>query len=148
MKWKSSENAAGNARRVLPRLAQDYFEAGRKVVEEKRSAKALHRFRLATKRFRYALELFQPLYGPSLGRRLKAVHAIQDVLGKISDQQTILDLLEGDKEIEAKVKRALKRSSREFRKQWHAFDSDGQLKQWKSYLARGRRPGTAARKRP
>jgi len=148
MKWKTSENVAGNARRVLPRLAQDYFEAGRKVVKEKRSAKALHRFRIATKRFRYALELFQPLYGPSLGQRLKAVHAIQDVLGKISDQQTILNLIAGDQEIGTKVKRALKRSSRDFRKRWQAFASNGQLKQWKSYLARGPRPSAARKKRP
>lgn len=148
MKWKTSENAAMNARRVLPRLAQDYFEAGRKVAEEKRSAKALHRFRIATKRFRYALELFQPLYGPSLGRRLKAVHGIQDVLGKISDQHTILDLLADDKEIGTKVKSALKRSSRDFRKQWQAFDSDGQLEQWKNCLARGPRPSPGGKKKP
>ena len=100
MKWKTSESVAENARRVLPKLAQDYFEAGRKAVKQKQSAKALHRFRLATKRFRYALELFRPLYGPSLDRHLKAVHAIQDALGKISDYQTIQDLIAGDQEIE------------------------------------------------
>jgi len=145
MKWKTSENATGNARSVLPKLAQNYFEAGRKAAGGKRSAKALHRFRIATKRFRYALELFRPLYGPSLDRRLKAVHQLQDVLGKISDYQTILNMLAGDKEMGAKVRRSLKRKSKDFPKQWKAFDSGGQLKQWKAYLGRGPRSVPARR---
>jgi len=145
MKWRTSENAAQNARRVLPKLAQSYFEAGRKAADGKRSARALHRFRLATKRFRYALELFGPLYGSSLDRRLKAVHELQDVLGKISDYQTILNMLAGDPEMSAKVRRSLKRKSKEFPKRWKAFDCDGQLKQWKAYLGRGPRAAPARR---
>jgi CHAD domain-containing protein len=146
MKWKTSQSMAENARRVLPKLAEDYFEAGRKASDGKRSPKALHRFRIATKRFRYAMELFQPLYGRSLDRRLKAVHELQNVLGKISDHQTILELLADDQEIGAKVQRALKRKSKDFRKCWQTFDSDGQLKQWKAYLAR--RPRSAPARRP
>ncbi len=146
MKWKLSENVPHNARRLLPKLAEDYFKAGRKAADGKHSSKDLHRFRIATKRFRYALELFQPLYGPSLSRRLKALHALQDVLGKISDQQTILDLLAGDREISLKVNRALKRSSKDFRKQWRDFDCNGELKQWKVYLARG--PAHPRQRRP
>jgi len=144
MKWDTSENVAGNARRVLPKLAQNYFQAGRKA-HGKRSPKALHRFRIATKRFRYALELFRPVYGPSLDRRLKAVRKLQDVLGKISDQQTILTLLADDTEMCDKIQRALRRKSRDFRKQWQIFDSDDELKKWKVYLARGPRSGPARR---
>jgi len=143
MNWDTSESVAGNARRLLPKLAQNYFKAGRKAAGSKRSPKALHRFRIVTKRFRYALELFQPLYGPSLDRRLKAVRALQDVLGKISDHQTILDLLGDDEELSGKIKRALKRKSGDFRKQWRTFDSDGQLKQWKTYLSHAPRAGRA-----
>lgn len=143
MKWKTSQSIAENARRVLPKLAENYFEAGRKASDGKRSPKALHRFRIATKRFRYAMELFQPLYGPSLDRRLKAVHELQNVLGKISDHQTILELLADDPEIGAKVQRALKRKSKDFRKCWQTFDSEGQLKQWKIYLARRPRAAQA-----
>ena len=143
MKWKTSESIAENVRRVLPKLAENYFEAGRKATDGKRSPKALHRFRVATKRFRYAMELFQPLYGSSLNRRLKAVHELQDVLGKISDHQTILDLLADDKEISAKMQRALKRKTKDFRNCWQTFDSDGELKHWKAYLARGPRSAPA-----
>jgi len=137
MKWKTSVNAATNARRVLPKLVEGYFDAGRKAAGGKRGSKALHRFRISTKRFRYALELFEPVYGASLKRRLKTLHTLQDALGKISDCQTILDMLEGDKAIEAKLERAMKRKSKEFRLQWRKFDSNGQLKHWKNYLARG-----------
>ena len=147
MKWNTSQNPAENARRVLPKLARQYFEAGRKAAQGKRSPKALHRFRIATKRFRYALELFRPIYGPSMDRRLKAVHALQNVLGKISDHQTILELLAGDKVLSMKVERALKRKSKDFRKEWSVFDSDGQLGQWNTYLARGRHSSPAGRRK-
>ena len=129
-------DAAANARRVLPKLAESYFDAGRKAASRKRSAKALHRFRISTKRFRYALELFQPVYDGNLDRRLKALRKLQDALGAISDCQTILEILKEDKAVESKVKRVMSRRTKEFRTQWQAFDSPGQLKQWKDFLGR------------
>ena len=86
-------------------------------------------------------------YGPSLDRRLKAVHQLQDVLGKISDYQTILNMLAADQEMVAKVRRSLKRKSKEFPKRWKAFDSGGQLKQWKTYLGRGLRAAPARKRK-
>ena len=146
MKWKTSRRTPQKTReRCCPRWPRSYFKAGRKAADGKRSPRALHRFRIETKRFRYALELFRPLYGPSLDRRLKAVHELQDVLGKISDYQTILDMLAGDQEIGAKVRRSQKRKSKDFSKLWKAFDSGGQLKQWKAYLGRGQRSVRARR---
>jgi CHAD domain-containing protein len=145
MKWTTSLNAGSNARRALPKLAEGYFEAGREAAGGKRSSKAMHRFRISTKRFRYALELFEPVYGTSLERRLKVLKKLQDALGKISDCQTILEMLNGDKAVKAKLERAMKRNSKEFRRQWEKFDSNGQLKHWKSYLASGtaRKPAPA-----
>jgi CHAD domain-containing protein len=153
MKWKTSLNIGANARRVLPKLAEKYFEAGRKAAE-KHSPKALHRFRISTKRFRYALELFGPVYGTSLKRRLDALHRIQKALGKISDYQSILEMLGDDKAIAAKIERAMKRKTKDFRREWKAFDSDGQLKDWKEYLghaprrARTGKPLGTVRARP
>ncbi|HLG99977.1 MAG TPA: CHAD domain-containing protein [Bryobacteraceae bacterium] len=146
MKWKPSETAASNACRVLPKLAEQYFKSGRTAADGKRSAKALHQFRVTTKKFRYALELFRPVYGKSLERRLKALRDLQDILGKISDHQTILDVLPKDKQLGAKVERALKRKSKEFRKAWETFDADGELKQWKSFLNRTRRRASVRQK--
>jgi CHAD domain-containing protein len=146
MKWKASHTAAANAHRRLPAMAEEYFKEGRKAGTVKRSPKALHNFRIATKRFRYALELFRPIYGPSLDSRLSELHELQNSLGKISDYQTVLEILKGDKELEAKLQRALKRKSKEFRRRWQAFDSGSQLKQWKRYLGSG--PRSVAAKRP
>src|SRR5436305_1807320 len=56
-KWDERTTAAANARRVLPRLAADYFKEVRDFLATDREPKEFHRMRLASKRFRYTLEL-------------------------------------------------------------------------------------------
>jgi CHAD domain-containing protein len=136
MKLKSSRTAAENAKVLLPKLAEKYFKSGRTAAEGKRSAKELHGFRFRTKQFRYSLELFRPVYGPSLDRRLSSLRGLQSVLGKLSDYHSVRTMLAGDKAMEAKIERAMKKTLKEFRKQWASFDSEGQLKRWKTYLSR------------
>jgi hypothetical protein len=135
MKLKPSLTAAENARQILPRMARKYFEAGRKAIEGKRPPGELHGFRLKTKRFRYTLELFQPLYGPNLDRYLKALRELQGALGEVSDYQAIDRVLAADGELKKQIDRVLKTKVRELRKSWRAFDSDGALKRWRTYLA-------------
>ena len=144
MKWKSTRNAAENARAELPKLAGKYFKAGRNASAKAKTSKQLHRFRIETKRFRYALELFRPVYGPPLERHLAALRGIQDALGKISDYQTIEEMIGGDKVLEAKLKKSRNRKVKEFRDEWKKFDSGGQLRRWKAFLAgkkRSAKPG-------
>ncbi len=149
MKWGITQDAAVNAGAVLPSLAEKYFEAGRKAADHKRSPRSLHRFRIETKRFRYSLEVFREIYGPTLDRYLKALHGIQDALGKVSDCQTVLELLRGDAAQEHKLERSLKQKSKEFRRAWRRFDSPGQLKRWKNFLGRAEaRSGTRGLSRP
>ena len=150
MKWKRSESAAGNARRALPKLVEKYFSAGRKAANGKSSPKELHRFRIATKKFRYALELFRPVYGASLEQRLKSLRQLQDVLGKLNDYQTVLELLHKDKKLAGKLQRQVKHKSKEFHQTWKTFDADGELQKWKNYLNRKqrRRPAELGRKTP
>jgi CHAD domain-containing protein len=135
MKLKPSRSAAENARVVLPKLAHKYFEAGRKAIEGKRPPDELHGFRLKTKRFRYTVELFRPLYGPNLDRYLKALRELQGALGKVSDYQAIQRVLSKDSEVQKQIEHALKGKLRDLRHSWRAFDSDGQLKRWRTYLA-------------
>ena len=135
MKLKPSRSAAENARVVLPKLAHKYFEAGRKAIEGKRPPDELHGFRLETKRFRYTVELFRPLYGPNLDRYLKALRELQGALGKVSDYQAIQRVLSSDSEVQKQIEHALKGKLRDLRHSWRAFDSDGQLKRWRTYLA-------------
>jgi len=137
MKLKTT-NATENARALLPKLLEKYFKAGRKAAKGETSPKKLHGFRIATKQFRYSLELFRPLYGPSLERKLSALSGLQGVLGKLSDYHSVRTLIKGDKALEQKLDRATGKKLKEFREQWAAFDTEGQLKRWKTYLARGK----------
>ena len=148
MKWKSSHNAAVNAKAALPKLVERYFEAGRETVDGKQSPKELHRFRIATKRFRYSLEIFRPVYGPGLERQLGTLRGLQKVLGKLSDYHAIRKTVEGDGALEARLERAAKKTLKEFHECWKTFDSPGQLRRWKTYLAHGgsRRPARARSK--
>jgi CHAD domain-containing protein len=150
MKLKSGHSVDANAREVLPKLARKYFETGRDAVSRKRPPDELHGFRLETKRFRYTLELFRPVYGPQLDRYLKALHELQGALGKVSDYQAIQRVVRGDRALEDHLRRTLKKKVRDLRHEWRAFDSEGELKRWRSYLAgqhsKPRTPRTAAKK--
>ena len=153
MKLKPSYSAAENARLVLPKMARKYFEAGRKAIDGKRPPEELHGFRLETKRFRYTLEMFRPVYGPHLDRYLKALRELQSALGKVSDYQAIQRVLSGDDEVNKQLEHALKGKIKDLRHSWRVFDSDGQLKRWRTYLAgdhskpRATGPGRAASKK-
>jgi len=138
MTWNPSQDAAQNARTKLPKRVEKYFKAGREVVRGKNTPKELHRFRVATKRFRYTLELFRPVYGPSLDRQLSALRNLQDVLGQLSDHHTIQTLTIGDKPLQAMLDSASEGHLERFHRAWKEFDSDGRLQRWKAYFAGGR----------
>jgi CHAD domain-containing protein len=136
MKWKASISTAENAARKLPQLATEYFEAGREAVAGRKSPRELHRFRVRTKRFRYALEFFRPVYGPELEGLLQDLQQLQKLLGKISDLYTIRELL---KEEDGGHKKALHKEGlkkiRDFKAYWKTtFDADGQEESWTSAL--------------
>jgi CHAD domain-containing protein len=143
MKLDPSQSAAENARIVLPKMARRYFDAGRKAIQGKRPPDELHAFRLKTKRFRYTLELFRPLYGPNLERYLRALHELQTALGKVSDYQAIQTVLGNEPELKSKIENALQGKLKDLRHAWRAFDSSGNLKRWRTYLA-----GDHSRPRP
>jgi len=140
MKWKPSGTAAESARAALPRQVQKYFKAGRKAANGKRSAKQLHRFRIATKEFRYSLELFRPVYGPTVERHIGALRELQSILGKLNDHHTLKSFFKGDKALKAKLDEAMEKHRSQFHEQWKKLDTDGEEKRWKSYFARVTEP--------
>ncbi len=152
MKLNPAHSVAENAREVLPKLARKYFETGRDALGEKRPPHELHGFRLETKRFRYTLELFRPVYGPRLDRYLKALHQLQGALGKVSDYEAIQRVVRGDRALQDHIRRALKRKVKDLRAEWRAFDSEGVLKRWRTYLAgehsKPRTPAAKAKNAP
>jgi len=140
MKWKPSWTLAHYAGVILPKTVEKYFKAGRKAASGKRTPRQMHKFRLKTKQFRYTLELFRPVYGPSLERYLNLLHDLQSLLGKLSDNATVGEVLKGHEAVEKKLHESTQKKLKEFHTQWESFDKQGELDRWKNYLTRGARP--------
>jgi CHAD domain-containing protein len=83
----------GNARRALPSLGTEFFAAGSVVARKSTDHEQLHQFRLLAKRFRYTLELFQPVFGPEMKPGVKELRGLQDKLGAMNDCVTALVLI-------------------------------------------------------
>ncbi len=54
-----------------------------------------HAMRIAAKRLRYSLEVFEPLYGPALGPSLRAARDMQTLLGDLHDCDVWVQSLPG-----------------------------------------------------
>ncbi|MCE5307463.1 MAG: CHAD domain-containing protein [Acidobacteriales bacterium] len=141
---------ASYASKALPEMARKFFKRGRRAAAAGKSRDALHQFRLASKRFRYSVELFRPVYGPGLVDRLSALRTVQQHLGGVSDCASACELLDGApagslRSAEAAKRRieALgERRMRAFRQYWkRSFDSPLVQSNWTAYLSRfaGRR---------
>lgn len=136
--------AAQVARTLLPPLAADFFEAGRKATQRANEPERLHAFRLAAKRFRYTLEILSPFFGPTLLRKIEQVREIQGVLGKRQDCAVTLARIQPaaafDEALAAAAKRLETRGARleeQFLRFWHRdFDAPGEAERWERYLAR------------
>lgn len=154
--WDPAKSAAECARAELPALAAQYFSAGRKAMKRRSKPQALHAFRIKTKRFRYTLELFQPLYGPGLERRIGMLKQIQQYLGEINDCVTTAQLVRQAADGKAPQKLLDRLSARQTQRTrklaryWQqVFDVAGAEQAWARYLrtwagrAAAARPGTA-----
>ena len=140
--WKPAEPAAQNARRVLPLLVRDYFTSGRKLRRES-SVKAMHGFRLKTKRLRYTLETFASLYGPGIKLKVARLRPIQNALGDAHDCEVLL----GDRaarlsqEFRAFLQKRSKEKRKDFLRYWREeFDAPEEERKWEQYLTRRIRP--------
>jgi CHAD domain-containing protein len=135
LKWRTaleSALAGGNsagcriaveetARSVLPRMAKDFLERGNAASEAKASLEKLHAFRIASKKFRYTLELFAPLYGSALKSWLESIQRIQTLLGDINDCVTVAQMLsdyKGGGAVAGWLKKRQRRKVEEFSRCW------------------------------
>jgi CHAD domain-containing protein len=144
VEWDEKATAAANARRELPSLVSRYFAQVRELLAKNPSPPELHRLRLATKRLRYTLELFQSCYGPGLETRMAGLRELQKLLGEVNDSAATGRLLAKAMRESAQRARVGKfieersaEKAQEFRKHWvEAFDAAGREKWWISYLER------------
>ncbi len=98
--WTPPATGGAAVRPNLAALLADYLQAASDLFDGQPSAKALHKFRLATKRVRYTLELFRPCCGPGLEQRIETLRRIQQHLGDLNDYATTRRLV-GAKEAAA-----------------------------------------------
>jgi CHAD domain-containing protein len=77
-------------------MARRYFRKGIKKIQPNATAAQLHQFRLASKAMRYTLELFTPVYGPTLAELIGSVKELQTLLGEMYDCETILQMQPDD----------------------------------------------------
>lgn len=135
MKWNETATAKSNAYEQLPRMMEKYFKAGRQAVRGRKTPTELHRFRVRTKRLRYALEMFTPVYGEELANRLGVLQQLQKLLGKISDTYTIRQLLKRDGSFKKDLQADERKHIEEFRDYWKTtFDAPHELERWTSAL--------------
>jgi CHAD domain-containing protein len=128
------------AQQVLSRMAEKFFKTGDEAVAAKASPKDLHRFRIHSKKLRYSLELFAPLYGPALNNCLEPIRKVQTLLGAINDCQTTRELLSrygGDKGLDAKLKKRQRRKTDEFSRYWADTFAGPQRERLERYVTSG-----------
>jgi CHAD domain-containing protein len=152
--WDPKTGPAENARQQLPKLARAYFQQVREVLARNPEPAEFHELRLASKRFRYTLELFRPCYAAGLEERIEALKQIQDLLGDCNDAVASVKQIDGALKARPTERDRLRRrldriaheKAAEFRKQWtESFDAPGKEDWWAGYLARNARPPVKAK---
>lgn len=136
--------AASYAAALLPKMANEFFEAGHEAAAPAATIESLHAFRILGKRFRYTLELFSPCYSDGLEDVLRLLRSIQDILGMINDCETATKILVkavGRSQRE-QVKRLLLDQRQaglieSFRNHWNeTFAAEGECLTWMQLLAK------------
>jgi CHAD domain-containing protein len=150
-RWDDDLDVGGNLRRRLPRMARKYFNRGQHALGTDRPWTEIHDFRLATKRFKYTLELFRSEYGPGLDKRLEELKHVQKLLGEANDcivTSTLLEPLADTNELRDKLGVKAESKVRKLRSWWRAnLGSEIAEQRWVTYLQRfAGKPPTAAKK--
>jgi CHAD domain-containing protein len=124
-KWRAALTPNGGSQDPLeetvrdrvPRLLKRLLKAGNRAE----SADDLHQLRIDGKKFRYSLELLQPVHNGRMKGALDLVTTVQSLLGGVNDCRAVRKLVQelgGDAEVERWLKRRQKKKIREFRDQW------------------------------
>jgi CHAD domain-containing protein len=126
------------AQQTLSPMAKHFLQIGNVAVNPKASPEELHQFRIAAKKFRYTLELFVPLYGPTLNRGMERIKRVQTLLGDINDCATARELVSGDRgdgRADAWLEKRELHWMEEFRRYWSdEFGGRENVHGWIAYL--------------
>jgi len=133
--WKPDHSLEANLGRILPRLAEDFFESGTQALSAHASYRKLHQFRLQAKRFRYALELFDRFYGSEMAIGAGILKELQDHLGAINDCATTIPILGRDRRAVAAVGKLLRQRKAVLQTYARSQLAAQKLDWWKRWLA-------------
>ena len=146
MIWNARVGVVANARRKLPRLAEQFFAQVGAALAADPDAEQLHRVRLAAKRIRYTLELFRACYGPALERRIESLRHLQQVLGEINDCSVVRRLVLSSRpspwraKAESFLAARLREKTAELRQRWaDGMGRGSEQRSWVRYLAHNAR---------
>ena len=123
--------------RILTRLAKKFFRAGDLAAEPNSSATDLHGFRVQAKKFRYSVELFQPVYGPVADEWVGKMKRVQKLLGDMNDYRVTREMVEelgAHGSLAASLKKKQQKKAEGFRELWRS-DFGGEEKEWLRSLA-------------
>jgi CHAD domain-containing protein len=140
------------ATRLLPEIAARHYKRGGRVADGDTSARKLHQFRIVTKKFRYTLDLFAPLYGESVAALAGELKHIQTVLGNLNDYATIRRMVRRmtattgdgtpvDVEVGEEIVKKRREKAAEFRDYWAKTFTEAKATQWIRDLQRLARNG-------
>ena len=134
--WDCARPVDVNAHRALPRLAKEFFAAGTVTARAHPDYERLHQFRLLAKRFRYTLEMFEPVFGPEIARGVKELRGLQDKLGAVNDCITALSLIAANPDAVAAIEKLLAGREIALRSYWRERFDSRQQAWWLDWLSR------------
>jgi CHAD domain-containing protein len=141
-KWRGwllpVQPATAELERPLIRMAEKFFQSGDQAASAHSSVNDLHRFRIRSKKFRYSVELFRPVYGAVAEEWVGQIKRIQTLLGDMNDYRVARELiaeLDPDASIASSFKQKQQKKADAFRKLWNE-EYSGAAKQWVRSLER------------
>jgi CHAD domain-containing protein len=134
--WDCARPVDVNAHRALPGLAKEFFAAGTVTARARPDYERLHQFRLVAKRFRYTLEMFEPVFGLEIARGVKELRGLQDELGAVNDCITALSLIAANPDAVAAIEKLLAGRESALRSFWREHFDARQQAWWLDWLSR------------
>ncbi|MEO8027164.1 MAG: CHAD domain-containing protein, partial [Bryobacteraceae bacterium] len=113
--------AAAFVQDLLPPMEENFRTQGDAAAGPGTPAESLHRFRIACKRLRYSMELFEPLDPAGFAPRIEAIRQAQQILGDANDCAVTAELLAefgGAPAIEKRLTAKHRRLATQFRRNW------------------------------
>ena len=142
-----SGDATEIARGVLPGMTEELFQAGAEAAQAGSTHHQMHRFRLMSKRVRYTLEAFDPVYGTATAGIMESLKGLQEKLGNINDCASTLVMVARNRGASAAVSRLVRERELEFRMYWKRHFGPKVKGQWKKILGEPRPQHSRARRK-